>query len=241
VPPRTAARQRPAALHSLKLIAPLWRTSQAQAGRRRMIVAWRAVAMGHPQTAHGAIEAEETMSRIRTVLRSAIVLGVVAAGVSALDLLLATPAAAWCFGYGCGYRYHARPAYPAYFRRAAMPHWSMAPWQRPRPLLRTDASSAASATRMPRRSRRTVRRAARTRLAPASLRTDLVVAAAATGLVAVADPANTPPRVIRALRAATDRPKLLRPAQAPQRRERRVARPRPSPRRTQFSPRSPHV
>jgi uncharacterized membrane protein YgcG len=96
-----------------------------------MIVAWRAVAMGHPQTAHGAIEAEETMSRIRTVLRSAIVLGVVAAGVSALDLLLATPAAAWCFGYGCGYRYHARPAYPAYFRRAAMPHWSMAPWQRP--------------------------------------------------------------------------------------------------------------
>lgn len=112
---------------------------------------------------------------------------------------------------------------------------------RPRPLLRTDASSAASATRMPRRSRRTVRRAARTRLAPASLRTDLVVAAAATGLVAVADPANTPPRVIRALRAATDRPKLLRPAQAPQRRERRVARPRPSPRRTQFSPRSPHV
>jgi hypothetical protein len=95
-----------------------------------MIAAWRAVAIGHPRTDHGAFEAEETMSRIRTVLRSAIVLGVVAAGVSALDLLLATPAAARCFGYGCGYRYHARPAYPAYFRRAAMPRWSMAPWQR---------------------------------------------------------------------------------------------------------------
>jgi hypothetical protein len=94
-----------------------------------MIAAWRAVAIGHPRTDHGAFEAEETMSRIRTVLRSAIVLGVVAAGVSALDLLLAPPAAAWCYGYGC-YRYHARPAYPAYFRRAAMPRWSMAPWQR---------------------------------------------------------------------------------------------------------------
>jgi hypothetical protein len=69
------------------------------------------------------------MSRIRTLLRSAIVLGVVATGVSALDLLLATPAAAWCYGFGC-YRYHARPAYPAYYRRAAMPRWSMAPWRR---------------------------------------------------------------------------------------------------------------
>jgi hypothetical protein len=95
-----------------------------------MIAVWRALAIGHPRTAHGAFEAEETMSRIRTVLRSAIVLGVVAAGVSALDLVLATPAAARCFGYGCGYRHYARPAYPAYVRRAAMPRWSIAPWQR---------------------------------------------------------------------------------------------------------------
>src|SRR3981081_1052126 len=95
-----------------------------------MIVVWRALAIGHPRTAHGAFEAEETMSRIRTVLRSAIVLGAVVAGVSALDLVLATPAAARGFGYGCGYRYHARPAYPAYVRRAAMPRWSMAPGQR---------------------------------------------------------------------------------------------------------------
>jgi hypothetical protein len=95
-----------------------------------MIAAWRALAIGHPRTAHSAVEAEETMSRIRTVLRSAIVLGVVAAGVSALDLVLATPAAARCFGHGCAYRYHARPAYPAYVRRAAMPRWSMAPGQR---------------------------------------------------------------------------------------------------------------
>jgi hypothetical protein len=64
------------------------------------------------------------MPRIRTILRSAIVLGAVVAGVSALDLVLATPAAARCFGYGCAYRYHARPAYPVYFRRAA-PRWSM--------------------------------------------------------------------------------------------------------------------
>lgn len=64
------------------------------------------------------------MPRTRTVLRSAIVLGAVVAGVSALDLVLATPAAARCFGYGCAYRYHARPAYPAYVRRAA-PRWSM--------------------------------------------------------------------------------------------------------------------
>jgi hypothetical protein len=95
-----------------------------------MIVVWRALAIGHPRTAHGAVEAEETMSRIRSVLRSAIVLGAVVAGVSALDLVLATPAAARCFGYGCGYRYHARPTYPAYVRRAAMPRWSIAPWQR---------------------------------------------------------------------------------------------------------------
>src|SRR3979411_2924452 len=95
-----------------------------------MIVVWRALAIGHPRTAHGAFEAEETMSRIRTVLRSAIVLSVVAAGVSALDLVLTTPAAARCFGYGCGYRYRARPAYPAYVRRAAMPRWSTAPGQR---------------------------------------------------------------------------------------------------------------
>jgi len=110
-----------------------------------MIAAWRALAIGHPRTAHGAFEAEETMSRIRTVLRSAIVLGAVVAGVSALDLVLATPAAARCFGYGCGYRYHARPAYPVYFRRAA-PRWSMAPGQRRHgvPVQRNPASASVS-------------------------------------------------------------------------------------------------
>ena len=111
-----------------------------------MIAAWRALAIGHPRTAHSAVEAEETMSRIRTVLRSAIVLGAVVAGVSALDLVLATPAAARCFGYGCGYRYHARPAYPAHVRRGAMPRWSMAPGQRRHgvPVQRNPASASVS-------------------------------------------------------------------------------------------------